>query len=71
MLEPLPCNSGYFMSFRCRGLSAERLRTALLDRGVGTIAVRDEYLRVAFAGIDAADLPALYEEIFATAETLD
>jgi aspartate/methionine/tyrosine aminotransferase len=71
MLEPLPCNSGYFMSFRCRGLSAERLRTALLDRGVGTIAVRDEYLRVAFAGIDAEDLPALYEEIFQTAETLD
>ncbi|HKK48468.1 MAG TPA: aminotransferase class I/II-fold pyridoxal phosphate-dependent enzyme [Alkalispirochaeta sp.] len=70
MLEPLPCNSGYFMSFRCRGLSAESLRQALLERGVGTIAVRDEYLRVAFAGIDAQDLPALYEEIFQAAETL-
>jgi len=70
MLEALPCNSGYFMSFRCRGLSAESLRQSLLERGVGTIAVRDEYLRVAFAGIDAQDLPALYEEIFQAAEAL-
>ncbi|MFO8042325.1 MAG: aminotransferase class I/II-fold pyridoxal phosphate-dependent enzyme [Alkalispirochaeta sp.] len=70
MLEALPCNSGYFMSFRCRGLSAEDLRVALLERGVGTISVRDEYLRVAFAGIDAEDLPALYEEIFQAAEAL-
>ncbi len=70
MLEALPCNSGYFMSYRCRGLSAEDLRVALLERGVGTISVRDEYLRVAFAGIDAEDLPALYEEIFQAAEAL-
>ena len=42
MLEPLPCNSGYFMSFRCHGLSAETLRTSLLEAGVGTISVRDE-----------------------------
>ncbi len=70
MLEPLPCNSGYFMSFRCRGLSAEDLRLALLDRGVGTIAVRNEYLRVAFAGIDAQGLPELYEEIFQAAAAL-
>jgi aspartate/methionine/tyrosine aminotransferase len=69
-LEALPCNSGYFMSFRCRGINAEELRLALLERGVGTISVRDEYLRVAFAGIDAPDLPALYEEIFQTAEEL-
>ncbi|MEX2442931.1 MAG: aminotransferase class I/II-fold pyridoxal phosphate-dependent enzyme [Alkalispirochaeta sp.] len=70
MLEALPCNSGYFMSFRCRGLSAESLRCSLLERGVGTIAVRDEYLRVAFAGIDAGDLPELYDEIFQVAEAL-
>ena len=67
-LQPLPCNSGYFMSFRCIGLSAETLRRALLERGVGTIAVKDRYLRVAFAGIDAEDLPELYEEIFRVAE---
>lgn len=69
-LVPLPCNSGYFMSFRCRGISAEALRTALLERGVGTIAIRDEYLRVAFAGIDAANLDELYREIFEAAESL-
>lgn len=70
MLVPLPCNSGYFMSFRCEGISAEDLRTTLLDRGVGTIAIRDEYLRVAFAGIDAGDLEELYNEIFDAAESL-
>ncbi len=69
-LQPLPCNSGYFMSFRCVGQSAEALRRALLERGVGTIAVKDRYLRIAFAGIDAADLPELYEEIFRAAEAL-
>lgn len=70
MLKPLPCNSGYFMSFRCVGVGAEDLRLALLDRGIGTIAVKNEYLRVAFAGIDAEGLPELYEDIFRTAEGL-
>lgn len=69
-LEALPCNSGYFMSFRCRGIGAEALRQRLLDRGVGTIAIKDTYLRVAFAGIDEADLVDLYEEIFSAAEQL-
>lgn len=69
-LETLPCNSGYFMSFRCKGISAEALRLALLDDGIGVISVKDEFLRVAFAGIDAADLPELYEAIFSAAERM-
>jgi aspartate/methionine/tyrosine aminotransferase len=68
MLEPLPCNSGYFMSFHCRNGGAEALREALLERGIGVISVRDRYLRVAFAGIDAENLGELYEEIFRVAE---
>lgn len=69
-LDPLPCNSGYFMSFRCRGFSAEKLRLALLDRGIGVISVQDKYLRVAFAGVDRENLPALYAEIFETAQAI-
>ena len=69
-LEPLPFNSGYFMSFRCRGIDAEALRLALLERGIGTISIAGNYLRVAFASVDREALPTLYDEIFATAEEL-
>lgn len=69
-LRPLPCNSGYFMSFRCDGLSAEALRLALLDEGVGVISVKDLYLRVAFAGVDRGQLRDLYNAIFDAAERL-
>lgn len=69
-LEALPANSGYFMSFRCHGISAETLRLRLLDEGVGTISVKDTFLRVAFAGIDEKNLEELYEVIFQTAEEL-
>ncbi|SIQ26227.1 Aspartate/methionine/tyrosine aminotransferase [Alkalispirochaeta americana] len=70
MLKPLPCNSGYFMSFYCTPHNAEELRLALLDAGVGVISVGQSYLRVAFAGIDQEDLPELYETIFSVAEAL-
>ncbi|WP_103680737.1 aminotransferase class I/II-fold pyridoxal phosphate-dependent enzyme [Alkalispirochaeta sphaeroplastigenens] len=70
MLKPLPCNSGYFMSFYCTPHNAEELRLALLDAGVGVISVGKSYLRVAFAGIDREDLPELYETIFSVAEAL-
>ncbi|MFP4535312.1 MAG: aminotransferase class I/II-fold pyridoxal phosphate-dependent enzyme [Spirochaetaceae bacterium] len=69
-LEPLPFNSGYFMSFRCRGIDAEELRLLLLDRGIGTISIDGSYLRVAFASVDADSLPELYDEIYAAAEEL-
>lgn len=69
-LEPLPCNSGYFMSFRCLGLNAEDLRLELLERGIGTISVKDQFLRVAYAGVDKEGLPELFEEIFTAAEKL-
>jgi aspartate/methionine/tyrosine aminotransferase len=69
-LEPLPFNSGYFMSFRCKGFSAEALRLALLDQGVGTISIAGEFLRIAFSSIDAKDIPTLYDKIFTTAAGL-
>ena len=66
-LTPLPFNSGYFMAFACDGVNAEELRLALLDEGIGTIAIGTKYLRVAYSTIDEADLPELYRAIFAAA----
>jgi len=70
LLRPLPFNSGYFMSFVCQGISAEALRLALLDKGIGTIAIGTEYLRIAFSSVDVQDIPTLYSEIFTTARGL-
>jgi aspartate/methionine/tyrosine aminotransferase len=68
-LEALPFNSGYFMSFRCTGISAETLRKKLLERGVGTIALGDAYLRVTFAAVEESDIPAVYRAIYEAAES--
>jgi len=70
-IEPLPFNSGYFMSFRVLRGTAESLRKALLaGSGVGTIAINDRCLRVAFSSVDVEKLEDLYERIYATAEKL-
>lgn len=69
-LEPLPFNSGYFMSFQCRGIDAEHLRLALLDEGIGTISIAGGYLRVAYSSVDADQLPELYTAIFQAADKL-
>lgn len=69
-LHEIPFNSGYFMSFECRGISADALRRILLERGIGTIALQDRLLRVAYASIDVTGLEELYREIFAAADEL-
>ena len=66
-LEPLPFNSGYFMSFRCDRVDSEELRIALLAGGIGVISMQGNYLRVAFSGIDEENIPALFDEIFSAA----
>jgi aspartate/methionine/tyrosine aminotransferase len=70
VLEALPFNSGYFMSFFCRGIEAELLRKTLLsESGIGTIAL-GPYLRVAFSSLEAEQIPQVYGAIYATAEAL-
>lgn len=69
-IEPLPFNSGYFMSFRLLKGNAEDLRKALLTQGIGTISIDPKCLRVAFSSVDSEKLPALYDSIYATAEKL-
>jgi len=70
-IQPLPFNSGYFMSFRLLRGRAEDLRKALLmGCGIGTIAVDERCLRVAFSSVDVEKLAELYDMIYAEAEKL-
>ncbi|MDR0722703.1 MAG: aminotransferase class I/II-fold pyridoxal phosphate-dependent enzyme [Treponema sp.] len=70
-LRPLPFNSGYFMSFRCIGMSAEALRQELLAKhGIGTISFGETYLRVAFASMDEEQIPGVYQVIYDVARDL-
>jgi hypothetical protein len=69
-LRELPFNSGYFMSFVCEGISSERLRQRLLERGIGTISLQDRLLRVAYESIGEEGLEEMFGEIFAAADEL-
>ena len=63
--EPYPFNSGYFMCLRIKGVNANDLRIHLLDKyGVGTIAVNDTDLRVAFSCIEEDDVEELFRLVF-------
>jgi aspartate/methionine/tyrosine aminotransferase len=71
VIEPLPFNSGYFMSFRLLRGKAENLRTSLLSgSGVGTIAISDTCLRVALSSVDEEKLEDLFDQIYGAAERL-
>jgi aspartate/methionine/tyrosine aminotransferase len=68
-IAPLPFNSGYFMSFQLARGRAEDLRKALLmHSGVGTIAIDETCLRVAYSSVDTEKLEELYDLIYAAAE---
>jgi aspartate/methionine/tyrosine aminotransferase len=70
-VEPLPFNSGYFMSFRLLRGTAEDLRKALLaGSGIGTIAINERCLRVALSSVDVEKLEELFDLIYSTAEKL-
>jgi hypothetical protein len=58
------------MSFRST-VDAELLRKKLLaDHGIGTIALGPGILRVAFAALEEAQIPEIYQTIYQTARTL-
>ncbi|WP_028547534.1 aminotransferase class I/II-fold pyridoxal phosphate-dependent enzyme [Paenibacillus sp. UNC451MF] len=63
--EYYPFNSGYFMCLKLKTVDAETLRVHLLDQyGVGTIALGETDLRVAFSCIEEVNLEELFETIF-------
>jgi aspartate/methionine/tyrosine aminotransferase len=60
-----PFNSGYFMCLKLKTVDAETLRVHLLDQyGVGTIALGETDLRVAFSCIEEADLEQMFNLIY-------
>ncbi|WP_407436222.1 aminotransferase class I/II-fold pyridoxal phosphate-dependent enzyme [Treponema sp.] len=70
-LEPLPFNSGYFMSFYVPSKKACELRVKLLNEyGIGTVAIDEKTLRVAFSSIEKEKLLNVYETIYKVAEEL-
>lgn len=69
VITPLPFNSGYFMSFHTK-CDSELLRQKLLnEKGIGTISINPETLRVAFSSIDEEKIENVYKIIYEVAET--
>lgn len=64
-----PFNSGYFMCLKLNTASAEAVRVHLLhEYGVGTIALCETDLRVAFSCIEESDLEELFDLIYTAAK---
>ncbi|MFS1513993.1 aminotransferase class I/II-fold pyridoxal phosphate-dependent enzyme [Chengkuizengella sp. SCS-71B] len=60
-----PFNSGYFMCLELKNIDAETLRVHLLDKyEIGTIALGEKDLRVAFSCIEEEDLEDLFIKIY-------
>lgn len=70
-LVELPFNSGYFMSFKCEGISAEVLRQVLLREKIGTIAVGEDYLRLAYSAVNLESIDEFMATIFEAADKLN
>ena len=70
VLEPLPFNSGYFMSFHTK-CNAEELRLKILhEKQIGTISIDESTLRVAFSSVDESKIDQVYSAIYAAAEEM-
>ena len=60
-----PFNSGYFMCLKLKQVGAEALRSHLLHQyGVGTIALGESDLRIAFSCIEENGLEELFDTIY-------
>ena len=71
VLEPLPFNSGYFMSFNVKSGNAEDIRKKLLkEKGIGIIQIDANTLRVAFSSIDEEKIEEVYKSIYEVAESM-
>jgi len=69
-LQALPFNSGYFMSFVCRGFDAEKFRLELLRKhGIGVIALEDRFIRIAFSSLGREQIVPVLQTIYDSAET--
>ncbi|MEI7026636.1 aminotransferase class I/II-fold pyridoxal phosphate-dependent enzyme [Paenibacillus sp. y28] len=67
-----PFNSGYFMCLKLKTVDAEALRVHLLEQyGIGTIALGETDLRVAFSCIEEAGLEELFNLIYQGVQDLE
>lgn len=67
-----PFNSGYFMCLKLKTVDAETLRTHLLDQyGVGTIALGQTDLRIAFSCIEENGIDELFELVYSGVKDLE
>lgn len=67
-----PFNSGYFMCLQLKRVNAEALRVHLLNQyGVGTIAMSEQDLRIAFSSIEEEDIEPLFELIYQGVKDLE
>ncbi|GIP17026.1 hypothetical protein J40TS1_26680 [Paenibacillus montaniterrae] len=70
-LQYYPFNSGYFMCLRLSDVSAEAVRQHLLEHyGIGTIALGQTDLRVAFSCIEAEQLEELFDCIYQSVQAV-
>lgn len=62
--EAMPCNSGYFMCIKPKGVDAEELRQKLIkDYSTGTIMLSG-LIRIAFSAVPTEKLGKLFENIY-------
>ncbi|OAS18895.1 aminotransferase class I/II-fold pyridoxal phosphate-dependent enzyme [Paenibacillus oryzisoli] len=67
-----PFNSGYFMCLKLKTVEAEALRVHLLNHhGVGTIALGETDLRVAFSCIEEGNLEELFTIIYQSVKEIE
>lgn len=67
-----PFNSGYFMCLKLKTVDAEALRSHLIEQyGVGTIALGETDLRVAFSCIEEGEIEELFDLIYSGVKDLE
>ncbi|WP_040950238.1 aminotransferase class I/II-fold pyridoxal phosphate-dependent enzyme [Gorillibacterium massiliense] len=67
-----PFNSGYFMCLKLKTVNAETLRQHLLEKyGIGTIALGDTDLRVAFSCIEEPGIQELFDSIYSGVKDIE
>jgi len=67
-----PFNSGYFMCLRLKNVTAEALRTHLLEKhAIGTIATGERDLRIAFSCVEKNRIAELFETIYRAAKEIE
>lgn len=67
-----PFNSGYFMCLKLKTVPAEQLRVHALEKyGIGTIALGESDLRVAFSCLEESQIEDLFEKVYKAVKEIE